>query len=278
MTAEPSRNVLLYARGGGCGHAMRGAALQRILVSRGHRVRLLVTRASAAHVQPMQHELATLDYRPLADLRHEHDTLIVDTFPRGWSREIDDAVLARFSHRVLLARYNSDPAFPEGATRYDRLLLPYPALHDEWCVTFPRAAHTGWLVRDAPMHIVPEGDTVVVFDPGQRVPPSLLEKLERFLRSRDLRLVRLVRTVEKIAARKFLCVGAGYNTVYELAHSAADLRFLPLARRWDDQARRVTRLSRNAGTLSDLLAWITAPLSATPMVPQQSLPTSWSLA
>lgn len=270
MTAEPSHDVLLYARGGGFGHAMRGAALQRLLVERGHRVRLLVEPGSERHL-PVPTDPRAEVYCGTLPHALDHasggfDTLIVDSFPRGWNDEIDDAILARFDHRMLVSRYNRDPDFVSDAARYHRLLNPYPEHLDEWPSPLARAHHTGWLVRPAPMRVVPDDETLVVFDPGGRAPSTLLMRLSNFARSHRLRLRHLRRTEREVRAAKFLCIGAGYNTVYELAHTAADIRFVPLARRFDDQAWRVSRVRRSAGTLADVAAWIAAPVRAQPIV------------
>lgn len=263
MTAE--HDVLLYARGGGFGHSMRGATLQRLLVEQGHRVRLLIAPESAEHLSA-DHAQTDVVSGSLGDaLDRDFDTLIVDSFPRGWSDEIDEAVLDRFTHRVLVSRYNRDPRFLDDSARFDVLLNPYPAHLDEWSVPLPRARHTGWLVRPAPMRIVPEGDALVVFDPGARAPSTLLMRLASYAKTHGLRLRHLRRAERDVDAAKFLCIGAGYNTVYELAHTAADLRFVPLARRYDDQARRVARLDRSAGTLADVMSWIATPTRARPI-------------
>lgn len=269
MTAS----VLVYAVGGGHGHAMRGAVLRRRLRAHGHRVQLLVRPESARW---LDEEIAT----DLEDaLAKRHDAIVVDTFPRGWRGELE-GVLDRFARRVLVSRYNRDLDFLDGAARYDRVINPYPAEHDEWDAPPPRATHVGWLVRPTPMRIDPSGDEVVILDPEARVPGSLLDTLSAHARRAGRSLRRILRMPPSLRAAKLVCVGAGYNTVYELARSQVDVRFVPLARRFDDQPRRAARVGRLAGSLPALAAWIAAPIDARPIAraSSPSADPAWSLA
>lgn len=261
MTADP-RRVLLYARGGGFGHTMRAAELQRALVSRGLEVTLLVEPASARHLPPLPRG-ATLSQATA--LPGGHDTLIVDTFPRGWRGELTVADLARFRRTILISRYNREQGFVREAAAYHRLLNPYPPDLDEWTTPPPRSFYAGWLVRAPQTHLI-EGEAFVVFDPGARLSPALTDIFGR-LAKRTGRALRILRTWrEVVPAAKLLCIGAGYNTVYELAPLPADVRFVPLARRWDDQARRARRAGRCIGSLDELARWLAAPVHPRPTV------------
>jgi hypothetical protein len=265
MTAEPG-SALIYARGGGHGHAMRGAELQRALCARGLRVELLVEAGSARYLVGPPPPGASLSERswPDALARAQHDLLVVDTFPRGWRGEIAPADLRRFGRTLLVARYNRDPAFAEEARAFDAVLNPYPAELDEWPAAPARSWHAGWLVRPPPTALSGGGDRFVVFDPGARLPAVVAEKLGRRARALGLRLSVLRAWPAAVRAAKLLCIGAGYNTVYELAAQRADVRFFPLARRHDDQARRARRVGRSVERLGELLRWLAAPERAEP--------------
>lgn len=259
MTAEGGR-ALVYARGGGHGHAMRGAELQRALCARGWRVELLVAPGSARHLPapPPGGSRSTAGWAE-ALAGGARDLLVVDTFPLGWEGEIAPSDLRRFGRAVLVARFNRDPELAAGARPYQAVLNPYPADLDEWAEPPARSWHAGWLVRPAPTAVSCGGDRFVVLDPGARLPPVLAGKLAVRARALGLRLTLLRRWPREVRAAKLLVVGAGYNTVYELAPAHADLRFFPLARRHDDQVRRARRVGRSVEELGQLLRWLAAP-------------------
>lgn len=257
MTAE---RVWIDARGGGFGHAMRGANLAALLAEEGHRVTLCVRPGSETFVESS----------PWFELRvHEGiptdrgGTLVVDTFAEGARGEWNACALQRFSRRVLCARYRKDGLRAEG---YDEVWLPYAAAHDEWQNGHVQnARYLGLLARPAP-RIEPRG-AWVVFDPGARLDPELHAVFTRLARALGLSL-EVVRALPRRAA-KLLCIGAGYNTVYELLRQPLDVRFLPLSRRYDDQARRARLLDRATCDLEALRAWLRAPCSPS------ALPDAW---
>jgi hypothetical protein len=264
MTAEAAR-ALVYARGGGHGHAMRGAELQRALCARGLQVELLVEPGSARWLgdpPPGGSRSGAGWAEALAS--GGRDLLVVDTFPGGWRGEIAPADLRCFDRTVLVARYCRDPEVAAGARRYHAVLNPYPADLDEWAAPPARSWHAGWLVRPAPTAITCGGDRFLIVDPAGRLPPPLAGKLAARARALGLRLTTLRRWPAALRVAKLLVVGAGYNTVYELAAASADLRFVPLARRHDDQTRRARRVGRAVEDLGGLLRWLAAPVRPAP--------------
>lgn len=170
----PGPRVLLYALGGGLGHATRGLALARQLVRAGARVELLVASRLAAAI-PLEAELGErglvrrLDPEQgpaalraavaAAFARATPDAVVVDTFPRGLLGELP-ALLARcpaprvWVQRLLAPEYVAWAGLPGNAPRFDLVLRPGEA------VPGARGRRTlataPWLVRDARELLSPE--------------------------------------------------------------------------------------------------------------------------
>lgn len=250
MTAEA--RVLFDARGGGHGHAMRARMLAEMLIDAGHHVTLHLRAGSDLHVSTRARVELDRDGPPRLD---GYDTLIVDTFARGFGGEWDADALARVPRRVLIARYRRDgEADPDRL--YHELWLPYCEAHDEWPTRTPQARYLGLLARTLPLRIDPQSRSWVVFDPGGRVNRELHEVFARLARETGRPLEIVPSLSGSLRAGKLLCVGAGYGTTYELCRLTGDVRFLPLARRYDDQHRRAALLNRDVGSLPELRAWL----------------------
>lgn len=269
MTAE---RVLIDARGGGFGHAMRGANLAALLHAEGHSSVVCVSPGSERYLtsgaagRALAFEVRADGGVPSAD--EPFDTLVVDTFAEGTRGEWRPHELARFARRVLCARFRRD-GLPRAAAGYDEVWLPYCEALDEWGSALPRARHLGLLARPAPMRVEPGGETWRVFDPGRRLDPHLRATFARLARAVSRPLVFHEAMEGRFEAAKLLCVGAGYNTVYELLRRPGDVRFLPLARRFDDQERRARRVERAVSTLEALRDWLMTPCAPA------ALPDAW---
>lgn len=257
---------LIYAVGGGLGHAMRGRELQRRLLEReGIRAHLLVRPGSEERlgVDPeLPVSSAGIDGLALAE---SADHLWVDTFPRGWRGELDAGWIARFGRSWLVSRINRAPDWEEGARAYSAILNPYPEGLDEWESPPPRATSVGWITRRSPFRFEPDRRGLLALDPRSELPERSVALLGRLARRHGLRFELARSLPETVTDTKVLCVGAGYNLVYETLGAGGDLRFIPLRRRYDDPARRVRLLGLGVPTLEELDGWLASP--ATPYRP-----------
>lgn len=168
-TALPGPRVLLYALGGGLGHATRALALGRQLARAGARPHLVVSSALAAAL-PLDAELLAagggevtrLDPQAGADALREAvralvveggwDALVVDTFPRGLLGELPPLLAASrapavWVQRDLSPRYVAWADLRAAARGFALVLRPGEG------VPGARGARTvttaPWLVRDA---------------------------------------------------------------------------------------------------------------------------------
>lgn len=271
--------AVIYALGGGLGHLSRALALARVLD-----VAAILHRASDALPDvdlPSGARLIGVDatWTParlracLAGLAHAAPVLVVDTFPGGVAHELDDAILGRFAHRVLIRRYLRPGAYDdetELAARFDVALVPYRQGLCEWDGEAPRevtgevaaggadgcacaGAHVGFLVRA--LRVEPNGDALelAVIGDAERLPPGW----RALLPARTGHLSGPFRALP--AARRYLAMGAGHNLVYELLEAGVCFAALPCERRYDDQFRRADRLGIGIHSRADLTAWLAQP-------------------
>lgn len=232
---------------------MRGALIGEVLAAAGHQVTLGITPGAERHL----HTALPLRFESPCQ-QPGIDALVVDTFPQGFTGDLDAASLTRFRTRVLVARYRRD-AVRDEHTAYHRVWAPYPRELDEWPTPLADAVYTGWLARPTPVAVESTDPDWVILDTGKRIGAPLRAVFER-LAERVQRPLRWVYDLDvPLRAGKLLVVGAGYATVYELGRAAIDLRFMPLQRRWDDQHRRVRRLDRAVESLDALQAWLRRP-------------------
>jgi hypothetical protein len=257
MTVE----YLIYALGGGHGHARRGLLLQQHLALRGVASVVLVRPGSDCHFAAdygPRHYAQSLDDPGLVPLlRSPPPRLVVDTFPQGWRGEIESCFLARFEQAYWIARYvKTMEAIPSG---FGRILSPYPEGKDEWDRGLVNAIPTGYLVDSSHWRLSSSGRCFAVFDPEGRCSAPLLTAFARAAKLVGLELAYHSSLSLIVKAAKLLVVGAGYNTFYELLSSANDVRFLPVRKRHDDQFRRVGLFGLGLTHLDQLLPWLDAP-------------------
>ena len=161
---------LIYALGGGHGHARRGLLLQQQLFMRGIASVVLLCPGSDCHFPidcgPRQYGLS-LDDPELASLwRKTPERLVVDTFPHGWRGEIEPRFLARFEKTYWIARYTRTIEDP--GSGFTRVLSPYPKGQDEWGNRLTHAIHTGYIIDASHWRLSGEGNCFAVFDPEGR--------------------------------------------------------------------------------------------------------------
>jgi hypothetical protein len=246
MGLPRGESAVIYALGGGLGHLTRA-----LLVARGFARATVLHHAAVRPALPTHATLVRVEHGDVGDLPRDTETLVVDTFPAGLAREIDDRVLRAFAHTVLLRRYIRPGTYDDDealAARFDAVLLPYPAAACEW-EGGADGLHVGHVVRDLVRDDGPEAPLAVIGNPGV-LPPAWRERLPpetRFVAGPFARLPR---------AARYLAVGAGYNLCYELARLGVDFRAVPLERRYDDQFRRADRLDVGLYDRDALERWL----------------------
>lgn len=254
-------DTLVYAIGGGHGHARRGWLVQQRLLESGRHAVLLVRPGSDRHLPASPGTrlyTRSLSEPHLAGLRRRPPRrILVDTFPRGWSNELDATSLGLFERRVWIARYAR--GLEEGRENYQHTLAPYPPARCEWTGRLKGAVHPGYLVDAG--HLAVEGGAAefTVMDPEGRCNTRLQALFAGLARRAGLGWRYARRMTRPLPARKLLVVGAGYHTFYELLGLGADLRFLPVKKRHDDQFRRAALFGLELTRLDQVLPWLAAP-------------------
>lgn len=253
-------DTLIYAIGGGHGHARRGWLLQRAMAAQGTASLLLVRPGSDRHLPagpgPRLHGGSLSECGLGAGGWGSPRRIVVDTFAAGWQGDLDARSLARFDRRVLIARYMAAPIAAPVA--YHRVVAPYPAERCEWRGTRPGLAHAGYLLDGSHLRIEPCAGVFAVFDPERRCPPRLLASFDRAAGRAGLAFQLHDSLAHGIQARKLLVVGAGYHIFYETISRGVDVRFLPVRKRHDDQARRTALFGLTLRSLDDLPGWLAA--------------------
>lgn len=254
-------DTLVYAIGGGHGHARRGWLLQQRLLEAGRNAVLLIRPGSDRYLPASKgsriHARSLADPHLAALRRRPPRAIVADTFPRGWRGELDDALLGRFERRVWIARYAL--ALEDGGKGYERVLAPYPAQRCEWDGGLRCAAHAGYIIEAGHVAVATDAPSFTVLDPEGRCTPRLLAVFAGLARRVGLRWLYLRRLASSLPARKLLVVGAGYHTFYELLGAGADLRFMPVRKHYDDQFRRAGLFGLELIHLDQVLPWLAAP-------------------
>jgi hypothetical protein len=259
------RRFLIYALGGGSGHAVRGALLGAALAELGYGSRVLVPEGRGELVrslggEPFQCRATTspVELRRSLEqsiLEHAATDLVVDTFPEGLLGELDgDPPCVRMQLVLRARRDRQSPRFLRALGRYRR--------------AYDLEPHLGWLCA-------PDADRVSAFGPVAR-------RLKRETTEHDVLLVageptfepffeRLARRLEACGYRaasarpgEFASAGrhrlepllgtealstrvvvgpAGFNLTYELAALGVWHVAIARPRRYDDQALRAGRVA-----------------------------------
>jgi len=253
-------DTLIYAIGGGHGHARRGWLLQRVMAERGTEPVLLVRPGADRHLPPgpgpRRHACSLAGCDLASGARGSPRRIVVDTFAAGWRGDLDTRSLSRSDHRVLIARYTASPV--AATVAYDRAVAPYPANRCEWQGTRPGLAHGGYLLDGSHLRIEPCAGVFAVFDPERRCSPLLRAAFARAARRAGLTCRFHDSLARRIDARKLLVVGAGYHTFYETISRGVDVRFLPVRKRHDDQRRRAELFGLAVRSLDELPGWLAA--------------------
>ena len=252
-------DFLIYAVGGGKGHAVRGGVLQQLLRKDGH--------SSIVLVRPENLSLFAPDavVRPNSENFSQNGfglarSIIVDTFPGGWQNELSETFLKRFEQRIFLARYRRGLSWTEVSRLYDSVILPYESREDEWGELPVPAKSVGFLLRENAPAWTEDGESLLLIDPERRCGERFLNLVQK-ISARCSRPFRLIHdSSEELRAGKFLFIGAGYNTFYEVLRRKIDACFLPVQKRYDDQAHRARRWGVELESLPALAQWMAAPV------------------
>ena len=241
--------------GGGRGHLTRAVNLARLLGPAVilHQAEAAVPRAPVwvkqTRVEPpwtaASLRAAVLKWSGKAGL------LVVDSFPAGLAHELDDEVLAAFPTCALVKRYvrpGSYRDYEKSASRFRWQLLPYQPGACEWEGT-TCGTHVGLLVRRLMLKGPKTAPLVVIGDPAT-LPATWQSLLPVGTRSIQGPFWRLP------VARRYLSLGAGYNTTYELWSLGASTRLVPRQRRYDDQFARADRLGLGLYSSAELGSWL----------------------
>ncbi len=253
MSVELTKSgaCLLYALGGGLGHAVRGACLARELALKGVRVTLLVAdHAGVAAAELLAEprltegmaELVALEPQGPAELRarvvalagrHRANMLWVDTFPDGIHGELNGLELPRLA--LLRARRDVPTLKAQLAgCRFGLDLEPNLG----W-LEHPGVAPVGPVARavvPAPL----EADVGwVLSEPAQR---PLLKRLAAAMSDLSSRLVAPGEALMSSYPYRVVVGPAGYNLSYELARAGVWHVALPAPRRFDVQVARARAL------------------------------------
>lgn len=255
--------VVLYALGGGFGHAVRACSLARALERRGSRAVVLlpegkvtVAEAVGARCHPLARRSSASALRAdvdaaLSALSPSH--LIVDALPAGVLRELTP--LPDVPRRTLLLRLHTRLAASDTRGFHDVIDLE---AHLDWrpggiaAESFPpvtaAAATTTGTLPSADVALLPGGDPRLA---------SFLKRLADSLRRRDLRVAVddgcPAPPSQWVSSGPRVVVGAaGYNLVYEtLAHGVWHVA-IPRPRAFDDQRRRASAVAEVASSPHDV--------------------------
>jgi hypothetical protein len=261
MKVDGEFEVVVYAVGGGFGHAVRGSLLHHVLLKKNIRSVLVMRTDSCPKGYQIWGPSIEIADGKLPDFISGH-TLIMDTFPNGWRNGLAiDEQLYRFSRRILVARAVGNGVTPLwGTETFDEILVPYPSGLSEWKCAFPRSSPIGFTTRAIDKNNRMDDKTVAVVDFGDCIRPQFKAVLEKCA---DLSRTNIsifdstsYAMFSALRFRKCLYIGAGYNTFYESLRMAEDALFLPLSRQFDNQFSRAKKWSKLADSPDAILSWL----------------------
>ena len=244
-----SRNLLVYALGGGFGHLTRACALARTALP-GTQVRILTNSPYADCVMQAMPEI-DIEHGDEVSKQIETagaDTLIVDTFPRGLVGELVNAVASFDGLKVFVQRDLN----PDYASKYH--------LNDFIGRSYDLVLDAGDSMPDG---LGPFPQTVTAAGNREELAwyGSVVSRLLAWKAQCNVRCiapvcpdacppecwVRYWPAMDLYAAADGVIGGAGYNTVYETAACGVPLVARAWPRKYDRQHLRARRAARVAG-------------------------------
>jgi hypothetical protein len=245
---------------------VRGLEVCRVLESLGVRSLLVVSEHARRFVRAIGSEIFVLSSSVIKELQNEcqrFSGIVVDSFPLGIRGELLGFV-ERFRRSAFIARYRKGGIPQEELKDYSAIVAPYCEETDEWGGQISAARHAGLIIKQDRVKLSsPQNSQFIVFDTGGRCSSHFLSLLRRCATRAGLELHIKQEIPEWCAAQKILFIGAGYNTFYETCGQSADVRYVPLHRRWDDQHARVSRYGLGVLSPQELEVWLGSSARAT---------------
>jgi hypothetical protein len=264
--------LLIYALGGGRGHATRAGLVCQAFEAAGHQARALVREGAERWAGPGAVAIgrqggdelaatvraAVVDYRP--------DALLVDVFPGGLLDELtpQDGKLFGVPAALMLRLHNEadTEGFRALARHYALRIDLEPAL--QWLPPDLDALPLGPVARALP---VPAEAPRIVLVPAADA--SLTEHLRSSIddllvyEEPELHWIAPHEAADLALGPGDVVVGrAGYNLTWEIAGAGARHVALPADRRWDDQQRRAQAMATVVTRPSELVAAVGRALAA----------------
>lgn len=246
--AHSTADAYIYAIGGGRGHGARGSLIAQALTAQGYTTKLW----------------RGLTPPSFAQRQNKGAVLVVDTFAKGWQGELSSQLFQHFEKCILVSRYTRYRDWSWVNRHYDQVLFPYCGISQEWRADELRelnvpSQYCGLMVRKLKVAVSDDICVLTLLDPEKRLTRSSTTQLTEVARNNgfQLRTVHHFGNYLKLGV-KTLVIGAGYNLFYELLLSSADARFLPVNKRYDDQARRCQNWQLGIGNWDALQQWLRA--------------------
>ncbi|MEM1033131.1 MAG: hypothetical protein AAF928_18660 [Myxococcota bacterium] len=243
---------MVYAVGGGHGHAVRGAGVASALVRRGVATSLVVLEAQQHLVEALAPEVPLLvvagrDHTRLpGDVTREllaADRLVVDTFPGGVRGELQGLSTPRWA-MLRLRRDAETPAFLGEVAACEAAVDLECNLrwleHADVTALDPVARN---VLADPDAR---DDGSVCLLSGGDPALDAFFDKLGPRLRAVGLSVLRRAPASPPLMfdRRPRVVVGAaGYNLTYELARAGIHHLAIPRARPFDDQRRRARAIA-----------------------------------
>jgi hypothetical protein len=269
--------LLIYALGGGRGHATRAGLLCSAMEAAGHEALALVRQGAEGWAGPRAVAVGRQGGEELAATiaaavdTHRPDAVLVDVFPGGLLDELAPEGGRLFGVPAALMLRLHNEADTEGfkalARAYALRIDLEPSL--AWLPDDLDALPLGPVARSLPL---PEVSPRILLVPGADA--SLAEQLNGSIDElavyddAELHWIAPHEAADLELGPGDVVVGrAGYNLCWEIAGAGARHVALPAERRWDDQQRRAAAMATVVSRPAELVAAIGRALAAGERVP-----------
>jgi hypothetical protein len=224
--------------GGGYGHLQRAVLVSKVFsqatILHQHQPHFL---CQATIVQPSPINTRDWIQRFIVEQLTMVDCIVVDTFPYGIFHELSDSLIRSASESILIGRYVKEEEYPNydrGSQNYSQIFLPYHQDQCEWN-TEKKGRYVGPIVRSISINSELCCDLVVLGN------IDLIPKTwHRFFPRSTIYIDHYFESLPQ--SKRYFCIGAGYNLVWELNSLGLNVGHFPLEKRYDDQFRRAGML------------------------------------
>jgi len=233
-----NKRALIYAMGGGFGHLQRAS-----LFSMGFTEATILHQSQppfpcqAKVVQPPPTNTRDWIQRFIVEQLTMVDCMVVDTFPYGLFHELTDEMIRSASESILIGRYLKKEEYrnyDRGKKNYSHVFLPYHQNRCEWN-SEQNGRYIGPIIRDIFINsewccdLVVLGNIDLIPKTWQNLFPQSTVYVDHYFESLP-------------QSKGYLCIGAGYNLVWEMKSLGLNVVHLPIEKRYDDQFRRAGML------------------------------------